>query len=158
MEILKFLNSCYRSCGHGQSLLCLQLRADEAYGSVQWKMTLQPRFCVKTADNCDKSYCFDKVSKENEDDEFRIDPFLSSTRSWPAGQLISSFHNSFLLRFSRLRRLTLPCPVVDSPEFESSEELFHSSTFSYHSLFSTVHINDSSAGTFWNYVLSFPFS
>ena len=33
-------NSCYRSCAHGQSLLCLQLRADEAYGSVQRKMTL----------------------------------------------------------------------------------------------------------------------
>ena len=33
-------NSCYRSCAHGQSLLCLQLRADEANGSIQWKMTL----------------------------------------------------------------------------------------------------------------------
>ena len=31
-------NSCYRSCAHGQGLLCLQLRADEAYGSIQWKM------------------------------------------------------------------------------------------------------------------------
>ena len=50
-------NSCYRSCAHGQGLLCLQLRADEAKGSIQWKMTLQPRLCVKTADNCDKSYC-----------------------------------------------------------------------------------------------------
>ena len=49
-------NSCYRSCAHGESLLCLQLRVDEAYGSIQWKMTLKPRFCVKTADNCDKSY------------------------------------------------------------------------------------------------------
>ena len=37
-------NSCYRSCAHGQSLLSLQLRANES------------RFCVKTADNCDKSY------------------------------------------------------------------------------------------------------
>ena len=33
-------NSCYRSCAHGQSLLCLQLHADEAEGSIQWKMTL----------------------------------------------------------------------------------------------------------------------
>ena len=33
-------NSCCRSCAHGESLLCLQLRADEAYGSIQWKMTL----------------------------------------------------------------------------------------------------------------------
>ena len=49
-------NSSYRSCAHGQSLLCLQLRADEANGSIQWKMTLQPRLCVKTADNSDKSY------------------------------------------------------------------------------------------------------
>ena len=57
-----FVNSCYRSCAHGQSLLCLQLRADEAYGSVQWKMTLQPRFCVKTADNCDKSYCSNRLT------------------------------------------------------------------------------------------------
>ena len=39
-SITKRSNSCYRSCAHGQSLLCLQLRADEAYGSVQWKMTL----------------------------------------------------------------------------------------------------------------------
>ena len=50
------LNSCYRSCTHGQSLLCLQLLADEAKGSIQWKMTLEPRLCVETADNCDKSY------------------------------------------------------------------------------------------------------
>jgi len=50
------INSCYRSCAHGQSLLCLQLRADEAEGSIQWKMTLSPRLCVKTADNSDKSY------------------------------------------------------------------------------------------------------
>ena len=33
-------NSRYRSCAHGQSLLSLQLRADEAKGSIQWKMTL----------------------------------------------------------------------------------------------------------------------
>ena len=26
-------------CAHGQSLFCLQLHADEAYGSIQWKMT-----------------------------------------------------------------------------------------------------------------------
>ena len=32
-------NSCYRSGAHEQSLLCLQLRADEAKGSIQWKMT-----------------------------------------------------------------------------------------------------------------------
>ena len=46
-------NSCYRSCAHGQDLLCSQLRADEAKGSIQWKMTRKPRLCVKTADNCD---------------------------------------------------------------------------------------------------------
>ena len=33
-------NSCYRSCAPGQGLLCLQLRADESKGSVQWKMIL----------------------------------------------------------------------------------------------------------------------
>ena len=33
-------NSCYRSCAHGQSLLCLQPRTDEAKGSIQWKITL----------------------------------------------------------------------------------------------------------------------
>ena len=49
-------NSCYRSCAHGQGLLCLQLRADEAKGSIQWEMTLKPRLCVKTTDNCDKSH------------------------------------------------------------------------------------------------------
>ena len=27
------------SCAHGQSFLCLQLRADETKGSIQWKMT-----------------------------------------------------------------------------------------------------------------------
>ena len=48
--------TCYRSCAHGQGLLCFQLRADEFLGSIQWKMTLLPRLCVKTADNCDKSY------------------------------------------------------------------------------------------------------
>ena len=37
---IKRYNSCYHSCAHGQSLLCLQLRADEAKGSIQWKMTL----------------------------------------------------------------------------------------------------------------------
>ena len=37
---IKTALSCYRSCAHGQSLLCLQLRADEAKGSIQWKMTL----------------------------------------------------------------------------------------------------------------------
>ena len=53
----KRANSCYRSCAHGQSLLCLQLRrADEAKGSIQWKMTLYPRLCVKTADKSDKRY------------------------------------------------------------------------------------------------------
>ena len=40
-------NSCYRSCIHGQSLVCLQLHADEAYGSIQWKMTHWPRFVSK---------------------------------------------------------------------------------------------------------------
>ena len=30
--------------------------SDEAKGSIQWKMTLQPRLYVKTADNSDKSY------------------------------------------------------------------------------------------------------
>ena len=54
--MVKYHNSCYRSCAHGQSLLCLQLREDEAYGSTQWKMTHLSRLCVKTADNCDKSY------------------------------------------------------------------------------------------------------
>ena len=44
----KRANSCYRSCAHGQSLLCLQLRADEAKGSIQWKMTLQPCSCCTT--------------------------------------------------------------------------------------------------------------
>ena len=53
---MRCYKSCYRSCAHGQSLLCLQLRADEGKGSIQWKMTLQPRLCVKTADNSDKSY------------------------------------------------------------------------------------------------------
>ena len=48
--------SYYRSCAHGQSPLCLQLRADEAKGSIQWKMTLKPRLCVKTAGNSNKSY------------------------------------------------------------------------------------------------------
>ena len=28
-------SSCYRSCAHGQGLLCLQLRTDEAKGSIQ---------------------------------------------------------------------------------------------------------------------------
>ena len=57
-------NSCYRSCAHGQSLLCLQLRVDEAYRSIQWKMTLWPRLCVKTADNYDKSYCGGWISEQ----------------------------------------------------------------------------------------------
>ena len=52
------LNSCYRSCAHGQSLLCLQLSADGAKESTQWEMTLKPRLCVKTANNSNKSYSF----------------------------------------------------------------------------------------------------
>ena len=57
------LNSCYRSCAHGQSLLCLQLPADEAKGSIQCEMTLKPRLCVKIADNSNKSYSFvDRVT------------------------------------------------------------------------------------------------
>lgn len=55
-KLKRWENSCYRSCTHGKSLLCLQLHADEAKGSIQWKMTLQPRLCVKTTDNSDKSY------------------------------------------------------------------------------------------------------
>ena len=50
-------NSCYCSCAREQSLFCLQLHADEAYGSMQWKMTHYPRLFVKTADNCNNSYC-----------------------------------------------------------------------------------------------------
>ncbi|XP_015759127.1 PREDICTED: syntaxin-binding protein 5-like [Acropora digitifera] len=42
-------NSCYRSCAHGQSLLCLQLCADKAYGSIQWEMTPKSLLCSKTA-------------------------------------------------------------------------------------------------------------
>ena len=30
--------------------------SDEAKGSIQWKMTLEPRLYVKTADNSDKCY------------------------------------------------------------------------------------------------------
>ena len=62
---LGLLNSCYRSCAHGQGFLCLQLHADEAKGSIQWKMTLKPRLCVKTADNCDVSHCI-KIKRSNE--------------------------------------------------------------------------------------------
>lgn len=54
--MVKYHNSCYRSYTHGQNLLCLQLREDVAYGSTQWKMTHLSSLCVKTADNCDKSY------------------------------------------------------------------------------------------------------
>ena len=58
-------NSCYRSWAHGQGLLCLQLRADEAKGSIQWKMTLYSCLCVKTTDNYDKIYyCYWKLHNE----------------------------------------------------------------------------------------------
>ena len=69
-------NSCYRSCAHGQSLLCLQLRVDQ-------KMTLYPRLCVKTANNSDKSYCNRMRSiliwyqKNWERSEFNGRPFVS---------------------------------------------------------------------------------
>ena len=33
-----------------------QPHADEANGSIQWKMTHEPRLCVKTADNWKISY------------------------------------------------------------------------------------------------------
>ena len=43
----------------GEALFfCLQLHADEANGSIQWKMTHQSRLYVKTADNCNNSYSF----------------------------------------------------------------------------------------------------
>ena len=50
------INSCYYSWACRQSFLCLRLHSDEAYGSIQWKMTHKPRLHVKTADNSDKSY------------------------------------------------------------------------------------------------------
>ena len=50
---MRLSNSCYRSCAHGQSLLCLQLCADKANGQYSGKW---PRLCVKTANNSDKSY------------------------------------------------------------------------------------------------------
>ena len=31
-------NSCYCSCAREQSLFCLQLHEDEAYGSIQWNL------------------------------------------------------------------------------------------------------------------------
>ena len=38
-----------------QGFFCLQLPANEAYGSTQWKMTHLPRSCVKTDDNCNRT-------------------------------------------------------------------------------------------------------
>ena len=49
-------NSCYYSWACRQSFLCLRLHSDEAYGSIQWKMTHKPRLHVKTADNCNNSH------------------------------------------------------------------------------------------------------
>ena len=48
-------SSCYYSWACRQSLFCLRLHSDEAYGSIQWKMTHKPRLHVKTADNCNNS-------------------------------------------------------------------------------------------------------
>ena len=50
-----------RDTNHIYYYYILLLRADEAKGSIQWKMTLQPRLCVKTAD---KSYCDVLVAAE----------------------------------------------------------------------------------------------
>ena len=50
------LNSCYYSWACRQSFLCLRLHSDEAYGSIQWKMTHKPRLHVKTADNSNNSH------------------------------------------------------------------------------------------------------
>ena len=45
-------NSCYYSWACRQSFFCLRLHSEEAYGSIQCKMTHKPRLHVKTADNC----------------------------------------------------------------------------------------------------------
>lgn len=39
-----------------QIFFCLQLHADKADGSVQWKMTQYLRLCVKIADTYNNSY------------------------------------------------------------------------------------------------------
>ena len=50
------LNSCYYSWACRQSFFCLRLHSDEAYGSIQWKLTHKPCLHDKTADNCNNSH------------------------------------------------------------------------------------------------------
>ena len=50
-------NSCYYSWACRQNLFCLQLHPYEAKGSIQWEKTHSPRLSVKTAGNCNNSYC-----------------------------------------------------------------------------------------------------
>ena len=40
LEIDRMVNSCYSSCAHGQSLLCLQLHLDEAISLAYWSKPL----------------------------------------------------------------------------------------------------------------------
>jgi len=70
-----YLNSCYCSCSHGQGLLCLQLRADEAKGSIQW-----PRLYVKTAYNSDKSHCRGSIPwrRASLEEGYRPSPYFIS--------------------------------------------------------------------------------
>ena len=49
-------NSCYYSWACRQSFFCLRLHSGEAYGSIQWKMTHEPRLHVKTSGNCNSSH------------------------------------------------------------------------------------------------------
>ena len=56
--VLPFMcqNSGYYSWACRQSFFSLQLHAHEANWLVPWKMTHQPRLCVKTSVNCDNNY------------------------------------------------------------------------------------------------------
>ena len=107
---LMWQNSCYRSCAHGQSLLCLQLRADE-------KMTLYPRLCVKTANNSDKSYCNRMRSiliwyqKNWERSEFNGRPFVSKLWHSIRAVFCHVYLQSFLFLFTVV--LVVGCPKTD---------------------------------------------
>ena len=70
-KIVLCQNSCYYSRACRQSFFCLRLHSDEAYGSIQWKLTHKPRLHDKTADNCNNSH-FRNTRNQFENNPFKL--------------------------------------------------------------------------------------
>ena len=70
-------NCSYYSWACRQSIFRSRLHANEAYGSIQWKMAHYPCLCVKTADKCNISHSiFFRFEWANLSEGFSSSPVL----------------------------------------------------------------------------------